>query len=104
MKLNSKLFSMLVAVMLSSCSPQQPKTETTAEPTTEKAKPTVAVVKSAVGNTDYSAYVDKSFPNRVYWGVAHVHTGFSFDAGMFGITLTPDDLFRVATGGEVVMD
>jgi len=53
---------------------------------------------------DYSPYPDQKFPKRVYWGVAHVHTGYSFDAGMFGITLTPDDLFRVATGGEVVVD
>ncbi|MGB8785314.1 MAG: DUF3604 domain-containing protein [Terriglobales bacterium] len=52
----------------------------------------------------YSPYPEQKFPNRVYWGVAHVHTTFSFDAGMFGTTLTPDDLFRVATGGEVVMD
>jgi hypothetical protein len=52
----------------------------------------------------YSSYVDQKFPNRVYWGVAHVHTGYSFDAGMFGVTLTPEDLFRVARGGEVVMD
>ena len=53
---------------------------------------------------EYSPYLDQNFPNRVYWGVAHVHTGYSFDAGMFGITLTPDDLFKVATGGEVVLD
>jgi hypothetical protein len=53
---------------------------------------------------DYSPYPDQHFPNRVFWGVAHVHTGFSFDSGMFGITLTPEDLFRVARGGEVVMD
>ena len=53
---------------------------------------------------DYSPYPDQAFPNRVYWGVAHVHTGYSFDSGMFGVTLTPDDLFRVATGGEVVVD
>ena len=53
---------------------------------------------------DYSPYPDQNFPNRVFWGVAHVHTGYSFDAGMFGITLTPDDLFKVATGGEVVVD
>ena len=53
---------------------------------------------------DYSPYPRQKFPNRVFWGVAHVHTGYSFDAGMFGITLTPDDLFKVATGGEVVMD
>ncbi len=53
---------------------------------------------------DYSPYPGQTFPLRVYWGVAHVHTGYSFDSGMFGITVTPDDLFRVARGGEVVMD
>lgn len=57
-----------------------------------------------VGGGQYSPNVGETFPNRVYWVVSHVHTGFSFDSGMFGITLTPDDLFRVATGGEVVMD
>ena len=29
---------------------------------------------------------------------------FSFDSGMFGVTLTPEDLFRVSSGGEVVLD
>jgi len=57
-----------------------------------------------VGGGQFSPNVGKTIPTRVYWGVAHVHTGFSFDSGMFGVTLTPDDLFRVATGGEVVMD
>ena len=63
-----------------------------------------ATKKIEVQKPDYSSYPDQKFPNRVFWGVAHVHTGYSFDAGMFGITLTPDDLFKVATGGEVVMD
>ena len=36
--------------------------------------------------------------------MAHIHTGYSFDAGMFGITLTPEDLFKVVRGGEVVVD
>ncbi len=54
--------------------------------------------------SDYLPDVNQQFPNRVFWGVAHVHTGFSFDSGLFGITLSPDDLFKVATGGEVVMD
>ena len=53
---------------------------------------------------DYSPYPDRKIPTRVLWGVAHVHTGFSFDSGMFGVTLTPEDLFRVARGGEVVTD
>ena len=59
---------------------------------------------AVVGGGQYSPFVGQNFPNRVYWGVAHVHTGYSFDSGMFGVTLTPDDLFKVATGGEVVMD
>ena len=67
----------------------------------EAIKPTPPAV---VGGGHYSPNVGQTFPDRVYWGVAHVHTGFSFDAGMFGITLSPDDLFRVASGGEVVMD
>jgi len=53
---------------------------------------------------DYSPYPEQHFPTRVYWGVAHVHTGYSFDSGMFGVTLTPDDLFKVARGGTVVTD
>ncbi len=64
-------------------------------------KPTPATV---LDGGQYSPNLGQTYPNRVYWGVAHVHTGFSFDAGMFGVTLTPDDLFKVATGGEVVLD
>jgi len=69
------------------------------------APPTGAEPQSAEQKKpDYSPYPDQKFPNRVYWGVAHIHTGYSFDAGMFGITLTPDDLFKAARGGEVVVD
>jgi hypothetical protein len=66
----------------------------------EEAQPKPSEAK----HPEYSPDANQSFRKRVYWGVAHVHTGYSFDAGMFGITLTPDDLFRVATGGEAVMD
>ena len=71
----------------------------------QTAVPTDATAKKfEVKKPDYSPYPDQNFPNRVYWGVAHIHTGYSFDAGMFGITLTPDDLFKVARGSEVVAD
>ena len=53
---------------------------------------------------DYSPYPDQHFPNRVFWGTAHNHTSYSFDSGLFGVTLTPDDLFKYSTGGEVVVD
>ena len=45
-----------------------------------------------------------AIPMRVYWGTAHNHTSYSFDSGMFGVTLGPDDLFRFARGGEVTTD
>lgn len=54
-------------------------------------------------SSDYSPFVETRATN-VFWGVAHVHTGYSFDAGMFGVSLTPDDLLRVAAGGEAVLD
>ena len=34
---------------------------------------------------DYSPFPQQNHPDQVFWGVAHVHTGFSFDSGMFGI-------------------
>ncbi len=51
----------------------------------------------------YSPYVGQTFPNRVLWGNTHVHTSYSFDAGLSGTTLGPDDLFKFASGGEVVV-
>ena len=50
----------------------------------------------------YSAPTAKTIPLRVLWGDAHLHTTFSFDAGLFGTRLTPDDAFRFARGDEVV--
>ena len=71
----------------------------------ETTRPPVTATRTpVVGGGQYSPNVGQTFPTRVLWGVAHVHTGYSFDSGMFGVTLTPDDLFKVATGGEVVVD
>jgi hypothetical protein len=49
----------------------------------------------------YSPYVDQHFPTRVYWGDTHHHTILSFDDGLMGTTLGPDDSFRFARGEEV---
>ena len=35
----------------------------------------------------YSPYVDQTHPNRVYWGDSHLHTSYSWDAGLVGNTL-----------------
>ena len=90
-------FAMIVIALLTGGCSQV--TTTRNAPQSETARKPVEAKKP-----DYSPYPDQKFPNRVYWGVAHVHTGYSFDSGMFGVTTTPDDLFRVARGGEVVLD
>ena len=87
------------------CTQQSPQPAATQAPPQETARPPVTATPAAVvGGGQFSPNVDQAFPNRVLWGVAHVHTGYSFDSGMFGVTTTPEDLFRVATGGEVVLD
>ncbi len=50
---------------------------------------------------DYSPYVEDHFPKRVYWGDTHHHSSYSFDSGMFGNTLGPEESFRFARGEEV---
>ncbi len=50
----------------------------------------------------YSPYVDQYFPKRVLFGDTHVHTVLSFDDGLFGTTLGPNDSFRFAKGEEVI--
>ncbi len=51
--------------------------------------------------TEYSPYVDRHFPQRVFFGDTHHHSSFSVDSGMFGNTLGPDQSFRFARGEEV---
>ena len=51
--------------------------------------------------TDYSPYPEQNFPNRVFFGDAHLHTSYSADAGMIGNTLGPDEAYRFAKGETV---
>ena len=50
---------------------------------------------------DYSPYVDRNIPDRVFWGDTHMHTSNSPDAGLVGNTLGPDTAYRFARGEEV---
>jgi hypothetical protein len=90
------LLAVGLALVMAACSRS---TEPQEAPSTQAERPPVEAKEPT-----YSPYPDRNIPSRVYFGVAHVHTGYSFDSGMFGVTTTPDDLFRVATGGEVVLD
>jgi hypothetical protein len=49
----------------------------------------------------YSPYADRGFPENVYFGDTHVHTGLSGDAGGGGTRLMPRDAYRFARGEQV---
>ncbi len=49
--------------------------------------------------SSYSA--TRIFPDQLLWGDTHLHTKFSFDAGMVGDRLGPDEAYRFAAGETV---
>jgi hypothetical protein len=49
----------------------------------------------------YSPYPGQDFPNQVFYGDTHLHTGYSTDAGMVGCTLGPEEAYRFALGATV---
>jgi hypothetical protein len=48
-----------------------------------------------------TAVTDTQYPQEVYWGDEHVHTGWSADAGLAGATLGPEDAVRFARGEKI---
>jgi hypothetical protein len=51
---------------------------------------------------NYSPFVGDDYPDRVFWGETHVHTSYSYDAGLVGNTLGPDQAYRFAKGEQVI--
>jgi len=49
----------------------------------------------------FSPYAGRDFPDKVFWGDTHLHTGMSMDAGAFGARLLPEDAYRFARGEEI---
>ena len=58
-------------------------------------------LKSLYPGKAFSPYARRSFPNNVYWGETHLHTGLSLDAGLFGNILGHEDAYRFARGEEI---
>ena len=54
-----------------------------------------------IGKTEYSPYLTKGYPDRVFFGDTHNHTSYSTDAGMLGNRLGPEEAYRFARGEEV---
>lgn len=64
-------------------------------------KPTPEILKGLYPGKTYSPYAQRSFPNQVYWGETHLHTGVSLDAGLFGNILGHEEAYRFARGEEI---
>ena len=50
----------------------------------------------------YSPYVNRDYPDQVFFGDTHFHTELSFDAGLVGTSLDVDAGYRFARGEKVV--
>ena len=60
------------------------------------------VKKQAEAQVEYSPYINRSFPQNVYWGDTHLHTTYSPDAGMVGnFRLGPAEAYRFARGEQI---
>lgn len=63
--------------------------------------PSAAAAKTSIAP---AAPCQRSHPDRIaFFGDLHVHTGYSMDARTREMTLTPDDAYRYATGGPIVL-
>ena len=49
----------------------------------------------------YSPYAGKKFPTKILWGDTHLHTNLSLDARAFGVTVSPEQAYRLARGEEI---
>ncbi len=61
-----------------------------------------AIKASEQKKPDFSPYPDQHFPTRVFWGDTHHHTRLSFDDGLLGTHLGPEDSYRFARGEELL--
>jgi len=61
-----------------------------------------AIKRAEKHKPDYSPYPEQHFPTRVFWGDTHHHTRLSFDDGLMGTTLGPEESYRFARGEEVI--
>ncbi|MBK3517807.1 DUF3604 domain-containing protein [Carboxylicivirga marina] len=63
--------------------------------------PDMKNIKGLYPGKTYSPYAKRNFPNNVYWGETHLHTGVSLDAGLFGNVLGHEDAYRLCKGEEI---
>ncbi|MEZ5938227.1 MAG: DUF3604 domain-containing protein [Hyphomonadaceae bacterium] len=84
----------VLAIVLTACTPVQ-----TAPPATPS--PQTAVKEGAQAATDSASLAPSD--RRAWFGELHLHTNYSFDAWTLGTKLGPDDAYRFASGGTVMV-
>jgi hypothetical protein len=89
MKLNKKAIAVFITVVISSAGAVQAKDAPT------------KLIDARADRSEYSPYLNDTYPDNVYYGDTHVHTSYSTDAGFFGTRIGPDEAYRFAKG-EVV--
>jgi hypothetical protein len=62
--------------------------------------PTKDAVADLHGKTEFSPYVGREYPTRVFWGETHLHTAVSVDAGTM-CRVGQEDAYRFARGEEI---
>lgn len=55
----------------------------------------------AFAESVYSPYVEENYASQPLWGDTHLHTTLSLDARAFGVTLDPEQAYRLARGERV---
>jgi len=75
---------------------------TTAAPSWAQFAPSIESLSDMYPGKAYSPYAERNFPDRVFWGDTHLHTGLSVDAGLFGARLGLDEAYRFARGEQVM--
>jgi hypothetical protein len=61
-----------------------------------------AIEKPAEAHIEYSPYINRAFPQQIFWGDTHLHTTYSPDAGMVGnFNLGPADAYQFARGEQI---
>jgi hypothetical protein len=94
------LFKYLLGAMALSLTASLPVAASDVTPHKDKIATSKINIIEGIGQSDYSPYAGRDFPNQVFFGDTHLHTAVSGDAGTMN-RVGQEDAFRFARGEEV---
>ncbi len=93
-------FKYLVSAMTLALTASFPLPASDVTPDKDKIVTNKSNIIEGIGQSDYSPYAGRDFPNQVFFGDTHLHTAVSVDAGTMN-RVGQEDAFRFARGEEV---